>query len=75
MGRVIIELPLQVNRHFHITDAKVAAAILQQLESLAQVRANLPDVTDDEILSVWADRTDSPDEIACKLRQSNKQHD
>jgi len=74
MGRVIIELPLQVDRHFRITDAKVAAAVLQQLESLAQVRATPSDVTDDEVLSVWADRTDSPDEIARQLRQRNRQH-
>jgi hypothetical protein len=36
MGRVVIELPLQVDRHFHITDAKVAAKVLRQLESLTQ---------------------------------------
>jgi hypothetical protein len=44
MGRVTIELPLQVDRHFRITDAKVAATVLQQLESLTQVKAIPSDV-------------------------------
>ena len=75
MGRVIIDLPLHVDRHFRITDAKVAAAVLQQLESLEQIKTASSDVTDDEVLSVWADRTDSPDEVARQLRQRNRQHD
>jgi hypothetical protein len=74
MGRVIIELPLKGNRHFRITDADVAAKVLQQLEGLAQVSTDLSDVTDDEVLSVWADRTESPDEIARQLRQGNRRH-
>jgi hypothetical protein len=74
MGRVVIELPLQVDRHFHITDAKVAAKVLRQLESLTQAAPDTPDVTNDEVLSVWADRKESPDEIAPQLRHGNKQH-
>lgn len=74
MGKVIIELPLKVNRHFRITDAKVAEKVLQQLEGLTQISPDLSDVTDDEVLSVWADRTESPDEIAHQLRQGNRRH-
>jgi hypothetical protein len=73
MGRVVIELPLQVDRHFRITDAKVAAKVLQQLEGLTQAAPDTPDVTDDEVLSVWADRKGSPDEIARQLRHGNRQ--
>ncbi len=74
MGKVVIELPLEVNRHLRITDAEVAATVLQQLEDLAQVSPIPSDVTDDEVLSVWADRTESPEEIARQLRQGNQQH-
>ena len=74
MGRVIIELPLKVNRHFRITDAEVAAQVLRQLEGLTQVSPTSPEATNDEVLSVWADRTESPDEIARQLRQRNRTH-
>lgn len=74
MGNVVIELPLQIDRHFRITDVKVAAKVLQQLEGLMQAAPDPPDVTDDEVLSVWADRTKSPDEIARQLRHGNRQH-
>ncbi len=32
-------------------------------------------VSDDEVLTVWADRTEPPDEIARQLRQRNRQND
>ena len=74
MGKVIIELPFKVNRHFRITDANVAAQVLRQLEGLAQVSTNSVYATDAEVLSVWADRLESPDEIAQQLRQRNRKH-
>jgi len=74
MGKVIIELPLKVNRHFRITDAEVAAKVLQQLENLSQSSPNSYAATDEEVLNVWADRTESPDEIARQLRQGNRRH-
>ncbi len=74
MGKIIIELPLQVNRHFRITDANVAAQVLRQLEGLAQVSTNSVYATDAEVLSVWADLVESPDEFAHQLRQRNRKH-
>lgn len=76
MGRVVIELPLDVERQFRITNAKVAARVMEQLEDLERngSKSSSQDVTDDEVLSVWADRTESPDEIARQLRQGNQGH-
>jgi hypothetical protein len=74
MGEVIIELPLAVNRRFRITDVEVAATVLRQLEGLAQLSPVPADVSEDEVLSVWADRTEAPDEIARRLRRGNQQH-
>ncbi len=74
MGKVIIELPLKIHRHFRITDAQVAVQVLQQLESLSQSSPNSSPVTDEEVLTVWADRPESPDEIARQLRQGNRRH-
>jgi hypothetical protein len=74
MGKVTIELPLEIDRHFRITDAKAAARVVRDLERIIQVNGDPPAVTDDEVLSVWAGRTESPDEIARQLRQGNRQH-
>jgi len=76
MGEVIIELPLEVRRRFRITDIKAAAEVLEKLEKLEKT-ANRPahaKVTDDEVLGVWADRKESSDEIARRLRQGNRRH-
>ena len=76
MGEVIIELPFDVRRRFRIMNAKDAADVLEQLEDLEKKNtdAELQPVTDAEVLSVWANRTEQPDEIARQLRQGNRRH-
>jgi hypothetical protein len=74
MGEVVIELPIEVNRRFRITDAKVAVRVLRDLEDLEQIPQTSSDVTDEEVLTVWANRSESPDEIARQLRQGNRRH-
>jgi len=76
MGEVIIELPLEVRRRFRITDAKAAAEVIEKLEHLEKKidESTQAKVTDDEILGVWADRKESSDEIADRLRHGNRQH-
>ncbi len=76
MGEVIIELPFEVKRRFRITDAKAAADVIEKLEKLEQKTVNPAQeaVTDEEVLSVWAKREGTPDEIARQLRQGNRRH-
>ena len=76
MGEVVIELPFEVRRRFRITDAKDAAEVIRKLESLEkETLGGMPDnVTDDEVLSVWANWKETPDEIARRLRHGNRQH-
>ena len=76
MGEVIIELPFEVSRRFRITDAKAAADVIEKPEELERktVGPAQEDVTDDEVLSVWANREETPDEIARQLRQGNRLH-
>lgn len=76
MGEIVIELPFEVKRRFRIMNAKAAAEVLEQLEELEKKGADSTrqDVTDDEVLSVWADRAEPPDEIARQLRQGNRRH-
>ncbi len=76
MGEVVIELPFEGRRRFRITDAKTAAKVIEQLENLEKKNpeGTPADVSDDEVLSVWANWKETPDEIARQLRQGNRQH-
>ena len=76
MGEVIIELPFEMKRRFRITDAKAAADVIAKLEKLEKKTAGpAPEaVTDDEVLTVWANREGSPDEIARQIREGNRRH-
>ena len=76
MGEVIVELPFEIKRRFRIENAKDAVDVLNQLEDLERKGPHLESqpVTDDEVLSVWANRTEQPDEIARQLRQGNRRH-
>ena len=76
MGEVVIELPFEGKRRFRITDAKAAAEVIEKLENLEKktLGRTPEDVTDDEVLSVWSNWKETPDEIARQLRQGNRQH-
>jgi hypothetical protein len=76
MGEVIVELPFEIKRRFRIENAKDAVDVLNQLEDLEKTgpQGESQPVTDDEVLSVWANRTEQPDEIARQLRHGNRQH-
>ena len=76
MGEIVIELPFEGSRRFRITDAKAAAEVIERLENLEKKRSDLlpESVTDDEVLSVWANWKETPDEIARRLRHGNRQH-
>ena len=76
MGELIIELPFEVRPRFRVTDAKAAADVIEKLEKLERQTVGPAQevVTDDEVLSVWANREETPDEIARQLRQGNRRH-
>jgi hypothetical protein len=75
MGEVVIELPFDVKRRFRIGSVKAAAEILEQLENMEKKSPGLSphQVADDDVLTVWADRTEPPDEIARQLRRATRQ--
>jgi hypothetical protein len=86
MGQVILEIPQNINRTFRIESEKKAADILEQLEEsnerlkkfeklVASGAIKLPTSKfsdeDDEVLGIWADRPESGQEIARKIRDRN----
>ncbi len=88
MGQVILEIPQNVNRTFRIESEKRAAEILEQLENsderlskfergVASGAIQLPThhnrrEAGDEVLGIWADREESGQEIARKIREGNR---
>lgn len=85
MGQLVLEIPQNVNRTFRIESEERAAAILEQLENdredkikraVASGAIQLPTSKfsdeDDEVLGIWADRTESGEEIARKIRETNR---
>lgn len=68
MGVITIEIPQGVNRKYRIVSENSAEEVLSKLENLVK-KEN--EVNDDEILGLWADRKDSPEEIAKNLRRKS----
>jgi hypothetical protein len=66
MGQITIEIPQKVNRKYRLVSKSSAKEVLSQLEILVK---NENQVSDDEILGLWADRKDSAEEIARNLRE------
>ncbi len=83
MGQVTIKIPQNVNRTYQVDDSEFGARLLQNLEEfekktksekLANVipprRNNLKEDLA-EAVGIWADREESAEEIARKIRDKN----
>jgi hypothetical protein len=85
MGQVILEIPQNINRTFRIESEKKAADILEQLENdhgdkikraIASGAIELPKrkrtkKISEDVLGIWADRPESGQEIARRIRDRN----
>ncbi|MDQ3749078.1 MAG: hypothetical protein M3367_08720 [Acidobacteriota bacterium] len=87
MGQVILEIPQNANRTFRIESKERAAEILEQLENseersskfekaVASGAIELPKrkrtkKISDDVLGIWADRPESGQEIARRIRDRN----
>ena len=89
MGLVVLEIPQNDNRTFRIESEERAAAILKQLENDREDKINraiasgaiqMPtqertkEISDD-VLGIWADRSESGQEIARRIRNRNNGKD
>jgi len=68
MGQITIEIPQSVNHNYRIVSESSAKKVLSNLEHLVKEEN---DITDDEILGLWADRKESVEEIARDLRRKS----
>ncbi len=71
MGQITIEIPQKISRKFRIEASDEAVnEILLQLEKLIREKAvATSEDEEDSFLGLWADRPESAEEIARKLRQ------
>ena len=85
MGQVVLEIPQNINRTFRIESETRAAEIIEELENerenkikraIASGAIQLPKhkrtkKISDDVLGIWADREESGQEIARKIRDRN----
>lgn len=83
MGQLVIEVPQNVNRSYQIKDADFGEQLLQDLEEMkreaksGKVPAIIPPRRNslkedgDAVLGIWADREESAEEIARRIRDRN----
>lgn len=70
MGQITIEIPQEVDRKYRIVSESSAKEVLSKLEIIVKEENR---VADDEILGLWADRTETVGEIARDLRKKSNQ--
>lgn len=83
MGQVTIEIPQNVNRTYRVDDSKFSRQLLEKLEDFEK-KSNLikpPNVIPprrhslkedlENAVGIWADREESAEEIARKIRDKN----
>jgi hypothetical protein len=81
MGQVTIELPQNVNRTYRINDSEFGERLLQNLEDFEKKNERLANVIPprrnslkedgEAVLGIWADREESAEEIARRIRDHN----
>lgn len=80
MGQLVIEVPQNVNLKFRVKSAEIADEILRLVKSpkkkLETITLDLPynldEIDENEAVGIWADREESAEEIARRIRENNR---
>lgn len=81
MGQVVIEIPENIFAAFRVDDSKVSKKLLDELKPYSKdkvrkdvipPRRNRLREDGDAVFGIWADREDSAQEIARKIREKNR---
>lgn len=81
MGQVVIEVPQNVNRFYRLQDSEFSERLLRDLEqnsnpaetpAIVPPRRNSLQEDGNEVLGIWADREETADEIARRIRENNR---
>lgn len=83
MGQLVIEVPQNINRSYQVDDSAFTERLLSDLENFQKKhqfskdsavippRRNSLKEDGDAVLGIWADREESAEEIARKIRDRN----
>lgn len=78
MGQLVIEVPQNINRLFRIKDRKFTEKLLFELEQNEVKKSNIIPPRRNSLkedlanaFGIWADREESAEEIARKIRDKN----
>lgn len=71
MGLITIEVPQRVTKTYQIASEKKAKELIDNLDKMKQKKGKIRDLSD--VFGIWADRPESAEEIARKLRKSSNQ--
>ncbi len=69
MGVITIEVPQKVRKNYQIASEKKAKELIDSLDLLEPKKKKLRDLSD--VVGIWADRTESAEEIARELRRKS----
>lgn len=80
MGQLVIEVPQDVNLKFTVKSAEIADEILRLVKSPKKkpetITLDLPydleNIDENEAVGIWADREESAEEIARRIREANR---
>jgi hypothetical protein len=80
MGQVTIEVPQNINIKVSVKSAEIVDEILRLVKNpkkkLETITLDLPydldDVDENDAIGIWADREESAEEIARKIREANR---
>lgn len=80
MGQLVIEVPQDINLKVSVKSAEIVDEILRLVKSpkkkLETITLDLPydleDVDENKAIGIWADREESAEEIARKIREANR---
>lgn len=80
MGQVVVEIPQNINRSYHVDDSAFGEQLLDELEPYS--KSNLQNIISprrndrkgalEEVFGIWSDREESAQEIAKKIRENNR---
>lgn len=81
MGQVIVEIPQNFHKIYRINDSEFGEDLIDELEKRAD-SSRTPHIIEpsrqsiqtdgDAVLGIWADRKESAQEIAKKIREKNR---
>ncbi|MBX3288755.1 MAG: hypothetical protein KF855_05355 [Acidobacteria bacterium] len=79
MGQVVIEIPQDIFAAFRVDDSKVSEQLLDDLKPYSESRPGISEellkrrkAALEEVRGIWADREESAQEIARKIREANR---